>query len=138
MKNASNKWSSETINDILSNPFYAGNTVMNKYITNYMTKTCKKNKNKDTWIIKENTHEAIIPQEKYNKVQDIKKSKFSKKENEYHFLLKRFTLLWTLINTNYNTKYISQKIKQHIYIIVVDLYVVLFIRNQINVKTKYL
>lgn len=88
MKNASNKWSSETINDILSNPFYAGNTVMNKYITNYMTKTCKKNKNKDTWIIKENTHEAIIPQEKYNKVQDIKKSKFSKKENEYHFLLK--------------------------------------------------
>ena len=61
---------------------------MNKYITNYMTKTCKKNKNKDTWIIKENTHEAIIPQEKYNKVQDIKKSKFSKKENEYHFLLK--------------------------------------------------
>ena len=47
MKNASNKWSSETINDILSNPFYAGNTVMNKYITNYMTKTCKKNKNKE-------------------------------------------------------------------------------------------
>ena len=42
MKNASNKWSSETINDILSNPFYAGDTVMNKYITNYMTKTCKK------------------------------------------------------------------------------------------------
>ncbi len=88
MKNASNKWSSETINDILSNPFYAGNTVMNKYITNYLTKTCKKNKNRDTWIIKENTHKAIVDKKKYNKVQDIKKGKHFKRENKYQFLLK--------------------------------------------------
>lgn len=88
MKNASNKWSSEIINDILLNPFYAGNTVMNKYITNYLTKTCKKNKDRNTWIIKENTHNAIVDKEKYNKVQEIKKGKHFKKENKYQFLLK--------------------------------------------------
>ncbi len=88
MKNASNKWNSETINDILSNPFYVGDTVMNKYVTNYMTKTCQKNKNRDTWIIKKNTHEAIVDKEKYNKVQEIKKSKHFKRENKYQFLLK--------------------------------------------------
>lgn len=88
MKNANHYWSSETVNDILSNPFYVGNTVMNKYITNYMTKTCKKNKKRDTWIIKENTHAAIISKEKYDKVQEIKKCKFKKKVNRYEFLLK--------------------------------------------------
>lgn len=88
MKNASEKWSPETVMDILSNPFYSGDTVLNKYITNYMTKTCKRNRDKATWIIKENTHEAIIAKEKYKKVQEIKKRKYTKKGNTYKFLLK--------------------------------------------------
>ena len=88
MKNASTRWSQETINDILSNPFYSGDTVVNKYITNYMTKTCKKNKDRSTWIIKENTHEPIILKEKYKKVQEIKKRKRGKKATKYEFLLK--------------------------------------------------
>lgn len=88
MKNASNQWSSETVTDILSNPFYCGDTVINKYITNYITKTCKKNRNRDTWILKENTHEAIIAKEKYKKVQEIKKAKNIKKDEKYEFLLR--------------------------------------------------
>ena len=88
MKNASTRWSQETINDILSNPFYSGDTVVNKYITNYMTKTCKKNKDRSTWIIKENTHEPIFLKEKYKKVQEIKKRKRGKKATKYEFLLK--------------------------------------------------
>ena len=88
MKNASTRWSGETINDILSNPFYSGDTVVNKYITNYMTKTCKKNKDRSTWIIKENTHEPIILKEKYKKVQEIKKRKRGKNTTKYEFLLK--------------------------------------------------
>lgn len=88
MKNASTRWSQETINDILSNPFYSGDTVVNKYITNYMTKTCKKNKDRSTWIIKENTHEPIILKEKYKKVQEIKKGKRGKNTTKYEFLLK--------------------------------------------------
>ena len=88
MKNASRKWSAETVNDILSNPFYCGNTVTNKYETNYITKTCKKNKKKDTWIIKENTHEPIISKELYDKVQEIKKGIYKKYGISYEFLLK--------------------------------------------------
>jgi len=88
MKNASTRWSGETINDILSNPFYSGDTVVNKYITNYMTKTCKKNKDRSTWIIKENTHEPIILKEKYKRVQEIKKGKRGKNAIKYEFLLK--------------------------------------------------
>ena len=96
MKNASKKWSPETINTILSNPFYCGNTVTNKYITNYMKKTCKINKDRKSWIIKENTHEAIISKEQYNRVQEIKDNKHKEKGTTYQFLLKGATLLWSL------------------------------------------
>lgn len=61
---------------------------MNKYETNYMTKTCKKNKNSDNWIIKENTHEPIIEKEKYNIVQKMKEEKKGKTRIKYQFLLK--------------------------------------------------
>ena len=87
-KNASKKWSYETINNILSNPFYIGNTVINKYETNYIKKTCRKNKNRETWIIKENTHEPIIEKEKYEKVQEIKARKKGTTRIKYEFLLK--------------------------------------------------
>lgn len=61
---------------------------MNKYETNYIRKTCKKNKNRDSWIIKENTHEAIIDREKYNKVQEIKLSKQAKIKEKHEYLLR--------------------------------------------------
>ena len=88
LKNASKKWSAETINYILSNPFYIGNTVMNKYETNYIRKTCRENKNKKTWLIKENTHQAIIAKEEYEKVQEIKARKKGSTGKKYDFLLK--------------------------------------------------
>ena len=73
---------------MLSNPFYAGDTVMNKYETNYMTKTCKKNKKRDTWIIKENTHEAIIERKKYDRVQEIKQGKKGRESVKHEYLLR--------------------------------------------------
>ncbi len=88
MKNHTRKWKAEQINAILSNPFYIGNTVMNKYKTNYMTKTCRENNKRDTWIIKEHTHEPIIEKEKYDKVQEIKKSKKGKKSIKHEYLLR--------------------------------------------------
>lgn len=88
LKNATRKWNAEQINDMLSNPFYAGNTVMNKYETNYITKTCKKNKKKDTWIIKEHTHEAIIEKEKYDIVQKIKQEKKGRAGIKHEYLLR--------------------------------------------------
>ncbi len=88
MKNWANKWSSEQINEILRNPFYIGNTVMNKYETNYLTKTCRKNRNKDQWIIKGNTHEPIIDKEVFNKVQEIKANKRRKNNVKHQYLLR--------------------------------------------------
>ena len=88
MKNATRKWNTEQINDILGNPFYIGNTITNKYETNYITKACKKNKNRKSWIIKENTHEAIVEKEKYNKVQEIKERKKVKTDIKHEYLLR--------------------------------------------------
>lgn len=88
LKNATRKWNAEQINDMLSNPFYAGNTVINKYETNYITKTCKKNKKRDTWIIKEHTHEAIIEKEKYDIVQEIKQEKKGRAGIKHEYLLR--------------------------------------------------
>lgn len=61
---------------------------MNKYETNYITKTCRKNKNRDTWIIKENTHEPIISKEKYERVQEIKLQKKCMEKVKYQYLLR--------------------------------------------------
>lgn len=88
MKNWTRKWNAEQVNDILSNPFYIGNTVMNKYETNYMTKICKENRRKDTWIINENTHEPIIEKEKYDKVQEIKRGKKGRESVKHEYLLR--------------------------------------------------
>ncbi len=86
LKNAAKRWNSEQICNILSNQFYIGNTVMNKYETNYIKKTCKKN-NKENWIIKENTHQAIIKKEDYEKVQEIKAKKRKSANVKYEYLL---------------------------------------------------
>lgn len=88
MKNMAIKWNAEQINDILRNPFYIGNTILNKYETNYLTKRCMKNKKKDNLIIKENTHEPIIAKEIYNKVQEIKKNKRTEKVVKHKYLLR--------------------------------------------------
>ena len=88
MKNYTKKWSPEQINDILKNPFYIGNTIMNKYKTNCLTKTCVKNKNKDKWIIKESTHDAIIDKDVFKKVQEIKANKRGRKAVKHKYLLR--------------------------------------------------
>lgn len=88
MKNATPKWRAEQINDILRNPFYIGNTIMNQYKTDYIKKTCQKNKDRNTWIVKENTHEPIIEKQIYNKVQEMKQKKQVKTKVKHEFLLR--------------------------------------------------
>ena len=61
---------------------------MNKYETNCITKTCKKNKNRETWIIKENTHEAIIEKQQYDIVQEIKQKKKGRVGVKHEYLLR--------------------------------------------------
>ena len=136
MKNASNKWIAGSVNDMLSNPFYYGSTVTNKYSTNYITKTCKKNKNRDSWIIKENTHKGIISKEKYNIVQEIKKASI-KKGIKYDYLLRNLVYCGHCKLRNQYKLYKSAD-KKEIYMKVQDLFMALYIENQKNVKTKRL
>ena len=65
------KWTPKTIKDILQNPTYIGNLTQGKRKkVNYKLKQTI-NVPKEEWIIKENTHDAIIDQDTFNKVQDI-------------------------------------------------------------------
>lgn len=88
MKKQTKLWSAETINSILNNPFYTGKFILNKYSSNYITKKCRRETNKDNWQIKENHHPKIIEMHIYNKVQEIKKQKKSPTQEKYKFLLR--------------------------------------------------
>lgn len=82
-----NEWRSDTIGRILQDPFYTGKMITNKYITDYKTKRTKKTPRED-WIFVENTHEALITQKEFNKVQKKISEKSTKAKNIYKYLLK--------------------------------------------------
>lgn len=82
-----NEWRNDTISRILKDPTYKGALVLNKYETDYMTKKTFKTPKKD-WIIKEDTHEAIIDKITFDKVQKMLENKFVKPNQKYNYLLK--------------------------------------------------
>ncbi len=89
-KNARCCWTKSMINRILTNPIYAGNMVLNKYITDFKSKkTLLAPKSK--YEILQNTHPSIIPQEDYNIVQQMKGNKTKKDFKTYLYLLKGLT-----------------------------------------------
>lgn len=61
--------------------------IINKMYTDYRTKK-KYKKPKKEWIFKENTHEALISQEKFDNVQQMLEEKFNKPKNKYEYLVK--------------------------------------------------
>ena len=65
-------WHSSTLYGILTNPHYVGDTVLGRSMRAIYKGIKPHNvKNKDEWIVFPNTHEAIIPREDFQKVQDI-------------------------------------------------------------------
>lgn len=68
-------WSYQTIHSILNNQTYVGDLVQNK--TNKLSYKDKKKVSmpKEEWIIVENTHDAIISREIFNRVQEMQKIK---------------------------------------------------------------
>lgn len=86
-KSVMGKWTQDTISRILSDPFYTGKMIINKSKSNIKTKKRKKTPRED-WIFVENTHEPIICQEKFEKVEDIRNKKFSKPKVKYEYLLR--------------------------------------------------
>ena len=64
-------WTYSTINRILQNEMYIGNMVQNKKSQRMRGKS--KAQDKKDWIVVKGTHEAIINEETWNKVQDLLK-----------------------------------------------------------------
>lgn len=64
-------WTYSTINRILQNEMYIGNMVQNKKSQKMRGKS--KSQDKEDWIVVKGTHEAIIDEQTWNKVQDLLK-----------------------------------------------------------------
>lgn len=63
-------WSFPTINRILSNEMYIGNMVQACSVRHGMYAKAKK-LDRSEWVVVENTHEAIIPREQWDRVQNL-------------------------------------------------------------------
>lgn len=67
-------WRGATVRDILSKPEYMGHTVnFRSYKESYKDKRAKKTLKED-WVIFKNTQEAIVSEEMWNKVQELRKT----------------------------------------------------------------
>lgn len=78
-KNSDSNWHYSTIQNILKNHAYLGQTVIGKKTQAfYKSQARRENKNPDDWIVIKNTHQAIISQEDFDKVQAI----FSSRKGE--------------------------------------------------------
>ncbi len=86
-KVAINEWRSDSISRILKDTIYIGALILNKYESDYLTKKVKKTP-REKWILKENTHEAIIDKEAFEEVQRMLEDKFYKPKRRYEYLLK--------------------------------------------------
>ena len=87
-KKPSSKWNQITILAMLKNQAYIGNTVQNKRRKiSYKSKKVVNNP-KDNWIIVENTHEAIIDCETFEKVQMMIEAKDTSRFTKHEYLFK--------------------------------------------------
>lgn len=111
------KWTTKTIKDILENPTYIGNITQGKRKkVNYKLKQSI-NVPKEEWIIKENTHEAIIDQDTFNKVQELLK-KYKNIKNNKTITNELINIFYckecgSKIGLNKNTYCVCNKYKKH-------------------------
>lgn len=90
LKNIGKYWTKSMVNRILNNPIYAGNLVLNKMENDFKLKKTKVARKHQYEILK-NTHPAIISQEDYDLVQQIKGNKRKEDFKTYLYLLKGLT-----------------------------------------------
>lgn len=79
-KNTKGLWYPSTIKRISENPVYMGKMAENKSRTRLYAKEGYRVTNPEEWVIVSNTHEPIISEELYEKVQSIRKERYENKE----------------------------------------------------------
>ena len=84
----SGKWSSERISSMLKNETYMGNMVQGRQVkVSYKSKKCL-HQAPENWIVVEGTHEPLVSQEIFDKVQMMIQSRTKTRTRTYDFLLK--------------------------------------------------
>ena len=77
------KWHETTIRSILTNEKYAGKAILQKtYTVDFMDKVRKKNNGERPMYIVENSHDAIIDEATFNKVQEIMATRKQKRQRK--------------------------------------------------------
>lgn len=82
-----NEWRNDTIGRILKDPFYIGQMITNKYVTDYRTKKTKKTP-REKWNIIEGKQETLISKEDYDLVQEKIENNYIKPKQKYDYLLR--------------------------------------------------
>lgn len=68
-------WSASSVNKILRNPVYTGDMAQGKTTkVSFKSKVTRENP-RECWIVAENTHEAIVSRELFDKVQEVRKNR---------------------------------------------------------------
>lgn len=68
-------WTSDMVSDMLMNMVYLGHTVNMRYSTKSYKDKKKRERPKSDWLIFENTHEALVDQETWDIVQEVRSHK---------------------------------------------------------------
>ncbi|ACV63720.1 Resolvase domain protein [Desulfofarcimen acetoxidans DSM 771] len=78
-------WGTNSVRTILSNPVYLGTTIYNATTLVRDSKGQQKRvvRPREEWIVRENTHEPLITEEEYNKVQTIMRQRREKYNHEW-------------------------------------------------------
>ena len=81
-------WSSERISEMLKNETYIGNMVQGRMVKiSYKSKKCLRQAPED-WVVVKGTHEPLVDQETFRKVQMLVNSRKHTRSRTYDFLLK--------------------------------------------------
>ncbi|MBR3015812.1 MAG: recombinase family protein [Clostridia bacterium] len=84
----SGQWSSERISEMLQNETYIGHMVQGRTVKiSYKSKKCHAQP-KDNWVVVKNTHEPLVDEETFRKVQLLVSSRKRTRSRTYDFLLK--------------------------------------------------
>lgn len=90
-KNASSKWHGSSVRCILENPHYTGNLIQQRETTLSVTNKARMKHSKEQMVIVKNTHEPIIPEDTFQLVQDLIKSRAKKRNPSNRHLFSGLT-----------------------------------------------
>ncbi len=98
-------WRTNRLNQIVSNVFYTGNTLLQKlYVPNHLDKKQVKNKGELPQYYIENSHEPIVSMDVFQKVQEIKaQRRYKKKPDTKHVFSGK--IICGICGANFNRKH---------------------------------